>query len=83
MTEQIIITEEQRSKLAEYKDEAFAALSAMEEAKQHLKDIVESAAEVTLLKKAQVSKHFKTMFNDDLDKMIELVENLKFLQGKE
>lgn len=79
MTNEIILTSEQRALLKEYKKEAFTYLSAVSEAKEALKEVVEALAESTGLKKAVVNKLFKDSFDNKVDENLAKAETIKWL----
>lgn len=75
----IILTEEQRKLLKEYKKEAFGYLNEIQAAKENLKDVVTNAADGSGLDKRIVSKFFNTAFKDSLSELVEEAEILQFL----
>lgn len=79
MTTEIILTQQQRDLLKEYKAEAFEYFRSMEEARLGIKDVVEAAAEGTGLEKALVRKLYKAMFDSKVSEIIELAAQIQFL----
>jgi len=79
---EIILTQQQRDLLKQYKSEAFGHLSEIVAAKENLKDIYEVAAEATGLEKKVVTKLYNTLFKEKLDEMEEEIETLRFLAGE-
>lgn len=75
----IILTEEQRKLLKEYKKEAFGYLNEIQAANENLKDVVKNASEGSGLDKKIVSKFFKASFKNSVDDLVEEAEVLQFL----
>lgn len=80
---EIIITEEQRKKINAYYSEARELLSEIEAAQENLKDILSSVEESTGLKKAIVSKYYKSRYKDEVSKTLELAAVFEFLDEGE
>lgn len=77
----ISLSSDDRQLLSEYKQEAFAALADAETAKNHLKDIIETAADSLNLDKKLVRKYFTQMYQSKIKDTLEEAEQLAFLMN--